>query len=211
MSDPKYVPALSFKWLTPIYDLLVERPMSGLRMYADLLEALGQVEGKRVLDVGCGTGSLAIRIKRKNPAAVVTGLDGDPQILEIARSKARRQSLEIQFDQVMSFNLPYPDASVEVVLTSMMLHHLSREDKIRTAAELYRVLKPAGRLIGLDFTEARGAVGRSLKPFASRLERVADNLEGFLPILVSQAGFCDYQETHRYVFGSISLFQGYKK
>jgi ubiquinone/menaquinone biosynthesis C-methylase UbiE len=208
MTKQKYVPALSFRWLTPFYDALIEGPMSIARMRKDLLAQMGDLRNKRILDVGSGTGTMAVMIKQAHPAAQVVGLDGDPQILAIARSKARELAIDIQFDQGMSFELPYPDRSFDVVLTSMMLHHLSRDDKQRTAREMYRVLQTGGQLFGADFVEPRSTIGQAIRPLTRRFERVADNLDGFLPITFAEAGFRDYVEGQRYFFGSISLFQG---
>jgi ubiquinone/menaquinone biosynthesis C-methylase UbiE len=210
MTNQKYIPALSFRWLTPLYDALIDGPMSIARMRKDLLAQMGDLSNKRILDVGSGTGTMAVMIKQAYPAAEVVGLDGDPQILAIARSKARNLGINIQFDQGMSFDLPYPDQSFDVVLTSMMLHHLSRDDKQRTAREMYRVLQTGGHLFGADFVEPRSPFGNAIRPFTRRFERVADNLDGFLPITFDEAGFKDYVEGRRYFFGSISLFQGIK-
>ncbi|HVN16665.1 MAG TPA: class I SAM-dependent methyltransferase [Anaerolineales bacterium] len=101
MSNAKYIPALSFKWLTPFFDVLVEGPMSALRIRKDLVAQAGDLNGKRVLDVGCGTGTLAMMVKQAYPAADVVGLDGDPQIIEIARSKAKKRGLEIRARNVI--------------------------------------------------------------------------------------------------------------
>jgi ubiquinone/menaquinone biosynthesis C-methylase UbiE len=210
MSNRRYIPALSLNWLTPLYDSLVEGPMSALRMRRDLLAQAGDLNGKRVLDVGCGTGTLDILVKQKYPACDAVGLDGDPRILEVARSKAKDHGFEIQFEQGMSFDLPYPDESFDVVLTSLMLHHLCRDDKQKTAAEMYRVLRRGGRMIGMDFTESRSFVGRAIRPLIRRFERVADNLDGFLPDMFAKAGFRDYVEARRYLFGSVSMFQAFK-
>jgi ubiquinone/menaquinone biosynthesis C-methylase UbiE len=213
MTNQKYIPALGFRWLTPLYDALIDGPMSIARMRKDMLAQLtqrGDVSSKKILDVGSGTGTMAVMIKQAYPAADVVGLDGDPEILEIARSKTRNLEIEIRFDQGMSFDLPYPDGSFDVVLTSMMLHHLSRDDKQRTAEEMYRVLRPAGQLFGADFVEPRSSFGKAIRPFTHRFERVADNLDGFLPVMFREAGFKNYMETRRYFFGSISLFQGSK-
>jgi len=210
MNDQKYVPALRFRWLTPLYDALIEGPMSMARIRRDLLKQMGDLSDKKVLDVGSGTGTMAVMIKRAYPSAEVVGLDGDPEILEIARSKARSLGMEIRFDQGMSFDLPYPNESFDVVLTTVMLHHLSRGDKQTTAREMYRVLRPGGRLFGADFAEPRSTFGKALRPFARRFERVADNLEGFLPVMFAEAGFKNYRETRRYFFGSLSAFQGSK-
>lgn len=210
MANQKYIPALSFRRLTPVYDALVEGPMSFARVRRDMVKQMGNLSGKRILDVGSGTGTMALLIKEIYPAADVVGLDGDPQILEIARSKARQLGIEIRFDEGMSFALPYPNESFHVVMTSMMLHHLSRDDKQRTAQELYRVLRTDGQLFGADFAEPRSPFGRALRPFTRLFERVADNLDGFLPVMFDRAGFQNYREINRYFFGSIALFQGAK-
>lgn len=210
MTHQKYVPALRFRWLTPLYDALVEGPMSMARMRRDLLKQMGDLSNKKILDVGSGTGTMAVMIKQAYPFAKVAGLDGDPEILEIARSKARSLGLEIRFDQGMSFDLPYPNESFDVVLTTVMMHHLSRDDKQTTAREMYRVLRPGGQLFGADFAEPRSSFGKAIRPFTRRFERVADNLDGFLPVIFSETGFKNYRETKRYFFGSIALFQGSK-
>ncbi len=210
MSNKKYIPALTSKWLTPLYDALVEGPMSVSRLRKDMLAQMGDLNGKRILDVGCGTGTMAILIKKKFPVAEVVGLDGDLQILAIARSKAERPKVEIRFEQGMSFGLPYPDGSFDFVLTSVMLHHLNKEDKQKTARKMYRALCSGGRLLGADLGESRGFFGKILRPFLRHLERVADNLDGSLIMLLENAGFKNYKEMGRYFFGVISLFQSAK-
>ena len=210
MTNPKYIPALNFRWLTPLYDAIIEGPMLIARMRRGLLAQMGDLSNKKVLDVGSGTGTMSILIKKAFPTGEVTGLDGDPQILEMARSKARSLGLEIQFDQGMSFELPYPNESFDVVLTSMMLHHLTRDDKQKTALEMYRVLRPGGQLCGADFGEPRSSFGKAIRPITRRFERVAENVDGFLPVMFRTAGFKNYRETNRYLLGSIALFQGSK-
>ncbi|HSA99017.1 MAG TPA: methyltransferase domain-containing protein [Anaerolineales bacterium] len=210
MANQKYVPALSFRWLTPLYDALIDGPMSMARMRKDLVAQMGDLSDKKVLDVGSGTGTMAVMIKQAHPTAEVLGIDGDPQILKIARAKAGDLGVGIRFDQGMSFDLPYPNESFDVVLTTVMLHHLSRDDKQTTAREMYRVLRPGGRLFGADFVEPRSSLGKAIRPFTRRFERVADNLDGFLPVMFREAGFQNYRETKRYFFGSISIFQGSK-
>jgi len=210
MANQKYVPALSFRWLTPIYDALIDGPMSMSRMRKDLVAQMGDLSDKKILDVGSGTGTMAVMVKQAHPSAEVIGIDGDPQILEIARGKARDLGIETRFDQGMSFDLPYPNESFDVVLTTVMLHHLSRADKQTTAREMYRVLSPGGQLFGADFVEPRSSFGKVIRPLTRRFERVADNLDGFLPVMFENAGFKNYREGRRYFFGSIALFQGSK-
>jgi ubiquinone/menaquinone biosynthesis C-methylase UbiE len=210
MTDRKYIPALNFRWLTPFYDAIIDGPLSIARMRRGLLAKMGDLSDKKILDVGSGTGTMSIMIKQAFPPAQVVGLDGDPQILEMARSKARKLGIEIQFEHGMSFDLPYPDESFDVVLTSMMLHHLTRDDKQNTAREMYRVLRTGGQLFGADFAAPRSTFGKAIRLLTRRFERVAENVDGLLPVIFRNAGFKDYVETQRYFLGSISLFQGSK-
>jgi ubiquinone/menaquinone biosynthesis C-methylase UbiE len=210
VKQDRYVSALSLRWLTPFYDALVEAPMRALQMRADLLAAAGDLSAKRLLDVGCGTGSFTILAKQMYPTADITGLDGDSQVLEIASGKASALGLGIRFSKAMSYSMPYGDASFDVVVTSLMLHHLSGEAKQRTAAEMFRVLRPGGILLGLDFAEPHGPIGLALRPMTRRFERVAENVDGLLPVIFRDAGFCGFMELRRYLWGSIALFRGTK-
>lgn len=210
MSDQKYVPALSFRWLTPFYDAIIDGPMSIGHMRRGLLAEMGDLSGKKILDVGSGTGTMSVMIKQAHPSVEMVGVDGDSQILEIARSKAHKLGIAIRFDQGMSFDLPYPNESFDVVLTSMMLHHLTRDDKQMTAREMYRILRPGGQLFGADFAAPRSSFGKAIRPLTRRFERVAENVDGFLPVMFENAGFKNYREGSRYFFGSIALFQGSK-
>ena len=88
MSEQKYIPALSFRWLTPLYDALIEGPMSALGLRRDLLALAGDLSGKRLLDIGSGTGSLALLAKELQLGSEIFGLDGDPPAGELSRETA---------------------------------------------------------------------------------------------------------------------------
>ena len=108
--------------------------------------------GEAVLDVGCGTGTLAIAAKRQVGAAgKVHGIDASPEMLARAAKKARRAGIDVAFSEAPAQALPFPDASFDVALTSVMLHHLPRPARAQCAAEMRRVLKPGGRVLAVDF------------------------------------------------------------
>ena len=156
--EKSYVPALGFHFLTPAYDVVV-RLTTRERAFKSALIQQARIEGGyRVLDLACGTGTLAIAMKRQCPNAEILGIDGDSAMLEIARSKVRTAQVAVAFDQGLSFALPYPEGHFDRVASSLFFHHLSWPDKVRTALELHRVLRPGGELHVADWGRASGPV-----------------------------------------------------
>lgn len=151
MSNERYIPALSYSWLTPFYDPVVRLTTRERRFKKALVEQLGIRDGDHVLDLACGTGTLTILLKQASPRAEVTAVDGDPMILDSAKEKANQLGLEIRFDEGMSFSLPYPDESFDRVVSSLFFHHLIRESKLKTLSEVRRVLKPHGEFHVADW------------------------------------------------------------
>ena len=107
--------------------------------------------GDSVLDVGCGTGEVTLLAKTFAKEGNVYGIDPAPEMITVARSKAARKKLDIDFRVGVIEALPFPNASMDVVTSSLMMHHLPNDLKVRGLAEIYRVLKPGGRLLIADF------------------------------------------------------------
>ena len=113
--------------------------------------------GERVLDVGCGTGSLAIQAKRRvGPMGAVCGIDASPEMIVRARKKVRRNAVEVNFENAVVEKLPFADGTFDAVLSTLMLHHLGRKARQQCLSEIRRVLKPGGRAIAVDFGEPAG-------------------------------------------------------
>ena len=121
---------------------------------------LGEVRpGQKLLDVGCGTGTLAILAKAKaGPDGEVHGIDASPEMIEVACRKADKAGADVRFQVGLFEDIPFPDDQFDLALSSLMLHHLPDELKREGFAEIYRVLKPGGRLLTVDF----GAPSNSL-------------------------------------------------
>ncbi|HET6822248.1 MAG TPA: methyltransferase domain-containing protein [Anaerolineales bacterium] len=113
--------------------------------------------GDSVLDVGCGTGEVTLLAKTRAKAGSVYGIDPAPEMIAVARKKAARKGLEIDFRMGVIEALPLPNSSMDVVTSSLMMHHLPENLKVRGLAEIYRVLKPSGRLLIADFLRPTGS------------------------------------------------------
>ncbi len=140
--------------------------------------------GEAVLDVGCGTGALAmIASQRVGATGRVCGIDPGPKQITRARSKAERASLPIDFQVGVIEQLAFPDQSFDVVLSTLVMHHLPDDLKRLGLAEMARVLKPGGRLVMVDFKRAQGQQDQPARLGAGSL-----GLQD-LPQLLSEAGF----------------------
>ena len=194
----RYIPALSFKWLTPIYHPLLKWVMREEAFKHQLIRQANIQPNMHLRDLGCGTGTLTVMLKRAHPGAEVTGLDGDQQVLEIARNKSR--GMDIQWDEGLASSLPYPDSAFDRVITSLVIHHLTTDDKRLAFKEIYRVLKPQGELHVLDFGAPHSALTRFMTTYTRHLEEVADNFDGLIPRFIMDAGFKSVSETAHSVF-----------
>jgi ubiquinone/menaquinone biosynthesis C-methylase UbiE len=149
------------------YDLLVAALTLGReRRFRERLLVPAELKaGESVLDIGCGTGSLAIAAAQKvGLTGKVAGVDPSPEMIDRARHKARRKKVDIDFHVAWGQALPFPDHSLDVVLSTVMLHHIPRAGREDVLREVGRVLKPAGRLVAIDFGMDPGGNPRAPSP-----------------------------------------------
>lgn len=203
MLEPRatFIPALRFKRLTPLFDPVVATMTRERTFKRRVLDRARLCGAEQVLDLACGTGTLAISVARATPGARVVGVDADQVVLAKAKTKARRAGVDMAFDEALSTELPYEDGSFDVVLSTLFFHHLHDEAKAKSAAEIVRILRPRGRLVV-------GDVGRPQDP-AMRLAVLATvqlldgvattalNVAGRLPAVLSDAGLRDVVVTDR--------------
>ena len=185
-----YLPAAGHDWMLPLYDPLVKL-LGGDVARRALLEHASIQPGQRVLDIGCGTGTLVVLIKRLHPDIDVVGLDPDPNALARGKRKAKRASVTVQFDQGFADALPYADASVDRVLSSFMFHHLQRDEKAGMLREVRRVLRPGGVFTLLDFGGPESADKGLFARLIHSSQHLKDNSEDRILGLMNQAGFTD--------------------
>ena len=194
-ADAGFIPALRFNRLTPLFDFVAALTVRDRAIKRHVLEHAALSPGEDVLDVGCGTGTLAVAAARAAAGVKVTGLDADPAILARARRRASAEGLEIRFDEAMSTELPYADASFDVVLSTLFFHHLRDDAKRRTAAELVRVLRPGGRVVIGDLGRPQDPIMRiavrATVQLLDGVETTALNVRGELPDVLAGANLQD--------------------
>ncbi len=204
----RFIPAAGLDWLLPLYDPM-QRLFGTERARLALVEQAAIADGHRVLDLGCGTGSLSLAIARSRPGAKVTGLDPDAKALARAERKAAREGLSVRFDRGFGDALPYPDASFDRVVSSLMLHHLTSDEKRKTLAEVRRVLVPGGELHVLDFGGEHERADGFIARWLHHADHLRDNFGGRLAVLMKEAGFAQAAEVgHRaMLFGRLAYYR----
>jgi ubiquinone/menaquinone biosynthesis C-methylase UbiE len=165
--EPPATPGRTIRWAR-YYDPFVSILTLGHRQQLRRATvALAHIQpGARVLEVGCGTGDVALVASRQvGPSGAVSGIDAAPEMIEVARAKAAQLGLTVDFQTGLIEALAFPAASFDVVLSSLMMHHLPNDLKRQGLAEIARVLKPGGHLLIVD-----------IKRPARRLERMVNHI-----------------------------------
>lgn len=207
-----FVPALGHDALTPFYDL-VAGLLGDRRLKGRVIELAGIQPGHAVLDLGCGTATLALLVKEAIPTARVVGLDLDPQILARARKKVAASALEVELYQGSVTAPPFAPASFDRIVSTLVLHHLTTPQKQEALRAALRLLRPAGELHVADWGQPENWL-MAIASLGFRLfdgaETTRANLRGELPGLISAAGFREVTEIEHQMspLGSIRILRG---
>jgi ubiquinone/menaquinone biosynthesis C-methylase UbiE len=188
------------------YDLLVWLLTLGREpVFRDRVVGLARLApGESILDVGCGTGTLVIAAKRVvGPTGAVHGIDASSEMIARARLKAKKAGVVVDFAHAVAEALPFRDAQFDVVVTSMVIHHLPRHERQHCFREMRRVLKPGGRLLAVDFG---GALGKRRGLIAHFHRRHRFDLLDVIPML-GEAGLNDV-ESGAVGFGGLQFVRG---
>lgn len=181
---------MTMNWAAPFYDIYCSAVGLGRGFRAQTLNYAAIRAGERILDVGCGTGVLT-RMAREaaGQGGAAVGIDPAERMIEVARETALHEGNDTKFEVAAMEALPFADASFDVVLSSLMLHHLPPATKRQGLVEAYRVLKPDGRLVIADFARPANPLWWLVLWPALMMPSVADNLHGRVPSHVREAGF----------------------
>src|SRR5215471_3304668 len=172
-----------------LYDLSAAMLLGGRRRaYRRLLAAAGVARGGRALDVGCGPGYFVRMLAEAvGPAGSVVGVDAAPEMTEYASRRARRLP-NCTFQPATAEALPFPDASFDVVVSSLVIHHLPDEGRLTAVREMRRVLRPGGSLLLAEFSMPERGFWRAVASLTGHARGMAMRVPRLEP-LISSAGF----------------------
>lgn len=194
-----YVPALGRFGATRHYDRALALFTREKRWRGALMERLDAIGAGTVVDIGCGTGSLATAIKTVHPEARVIGLDPDDEALAIARRRAASCGAEVEWVRAMGDRsvATLGGRTADIVVSSLVLHQCSVDMKRSILAEAWALLRPGGRLLICDYgiqpTVAMRAAFLSIQ-LIDGFAVTKSNAAGILPHLIRGAGFLQMRE-----------------
>ena len=215
MSSTGYIPPLGFHFLTRFYDPFISRIFREDAIKSELVRHANISSRHRVLDLGCGTGTLTLMIKDAHPQAKVVGIDPDASALKIASNKAGRRRGSVTFEQGRADCLPFEEKQFDRVVSCLVFHHLDRGGKKKALSEIFRVLKPGGELHLADWGKARNWLARFAYlsvQLTDGFNTTTDNVLGRMPDFLTTAGFADVETSREYTtsFGTFAFYKGRK-
>ncbi len=192
VSQQGYLPPLAWHRLTTYYDRVVGIAMRQRYYFDAIIEHCPSQPGLRILDLGSGTGRLSSTIQSARPDAPLFSVDPDRAATRIATQEKRTP----RPCMAMAQSLPFFDGSFDVVVSSLVFHHLEREQKKAALLEIQRILRPDGTLLIADLGPARNPIAAAASVSVRLLDgisRTRDNFSGSLPAMVAAAGFTDVE------------------
>lgn len=197
MEKQKFTPSLGYDFLSEYYDLTIKLTMPEKKFRSRLIDWVNPLSGESILEFGFGTAQNLILLKQRKPEALVQGVEIDPKIKSIAEYKLRKHSLGVPLHLYDGKTLSFVDNSFDKVFSSLVFHQLDADTKLHCLKELYRILKPNGKLIIGDWGGAKSKWMRYsfyLVQLLDGFKTTNDNVNGLMPQFISDACFQNVEE-----------------
>lgn len=209
-----YKPALRFHFLTSWYDIVIQHTLPEKMMREVLMDLLRPVTDSIILEFGCGTGQNLLLGAERNKEVMWKGVDIDSNVIAIAKRKTKKNS-NVNLYMYDGNYLPAQNCSIDTVFSSLVFHHLNSDTKQKVLHEIYRILKPGGKLVIADWGKPRSTWSRVkflLIQLLDGFTTTRDNLKGLLPNFIRQSGFLKVEEAEvmETAFGSYVFYEAYK-
>lgn len=216
MNTKTYIPALKYNWLTKLYDPVVGALMPEKEFKNALIAQASLEPGSKVLDFGCGSLTLTLMAAEKCPEAKFHAIDVDTKILSIAEKKLTLSGAKVSLLHYNGQTFPFGEGYFDKVISSLVFHHLTKEQKLQSLSEVLRVLKPNGELHIADWGKATNQLMRGAFYTVQLLDgfkTTTDNVKGLLPEYIAQEGFKHVTETKTFntILGTLSLYKANKQ
>lgn len=212
-----FVPALGKAGNTGSYDTVVALMTREKRWRGELVRLIAPRAGETIVDIGCGTGTLAIALKAAEPEAIILGVDPDPAVLAIAEEKARDAGVTVRWFEAMgdALDVIEPLQACDKIVSSLVLHQCPMDVKHAIVRQMRRLLKPGGEFFIADYGEQRTLLMRTLfrqVQMIDGFELTEPNARGCVPEILREAGFRGVEEVGAISTptGSISLYRGHR-
>ncbi|MGB0922150.1 MAG: class I SAM-dependent methyltransferase [Alphaproteobacteria bacterium] len=191
--DTDYVPVLRYRWLTPLYDAAIALLTRESVWRKSVLNALSPQAGERILDIGCGTGSLLSLVRQNQPHAQLFGIDPDPEIIARAKEKLDAQSdIELINDMGDALGQYFESESLDAVVVTLVLHQVPVAGKEAIIKAVFEALKPGGQLIIGDYAVQPNWLMKQCFKIIQLLDGddlTQPNADGVLTELATSCGF----------------------
>lgn len=212
----EYIPALKYHWMTRFYDPLIQWGMQEKKCKTHLVKQATLQPNETIMDLACGTGTLALLIQQSQPGVQVIGVDADPKILSIAKGKIKETQVNnITFEEGFSDKLPFSNNLFHHIFTSLFIHHLTQEMKKKTFEEVYRTLRSGGQFHIIDIEKPQNWLMRvaffSIQ-FLDGFETTSNHVKGIIPNLLKETGFVSIEETGQFstITGTLRAYKAFK-
>ncbi len=192
MKSREFIPALRYHFLTPFYDFFIKILVPERKVKLKTVELTQALAGDRILDFGCGTGTLLLHFEKQHPDVNLYGIDIDERMLEKAQKKLQSVERSIQLVLYSGNELPFPDDYFDKIVSTWVFHHFTDEQKCVAMNQLFRKLKPGGTLILADWGKAKNFWMRTLffiVQLVDNFQTTTSNVRGLLPKFIQSAGF----------------------